>query len=354
MKKIIIFINVILLPLLSFGQLECILQSSGGHVVTPIQEKSGNYTPKVVRVNIHYTLRTNGTGNFTETGDGLGNSLNGYQFARDMIAASNSYQATNPQMNLHTPPNTSTSNPDKKYTYVLEAVYFIRNDTFFNYQSISSSNYPSIGKHRDSLVNIFIIGEQDGGAHVLGSSLSHNSKVKFTEISGAYKRYVEYLNNVHPNDQYGYVTGSTAKTIIHEVGHLLGLNHTMLYPGGGYCPNTPNTTCGDNCNDTPTRYQAYTTTGIDPSNSNCWNGGISYCSNNMMDYNNQAAMTTCQLDIVHGGLNGGMTSYSQCAALYDDLSICDLGYPYLVWTLDGFFLPRICTNFTNYSLRKNI
>lgn len=105
----------------------------------------------------------------------------------------------------------------------------------------------------------------------------------------------------------------------------------MLYPGGGYCPNTPNTTCGDNCNDTPTRYQAYTTNGIDPSNSNCWNGGISYCSNNMMDYNNQAAMTTCQLDIVHGGLNGGMTSYSQCSALYNDLSICDLGYPYIVY-----------------------
>lgn len=186
---------------------------------------------KVVRVNIHYTLRANGTGNFTETGDGLGNSLNGYQFARDMIAASNSYQATNPKMNLHTPPNTSTPNPDKKYTYVLEAVYFLRNNTFFNYQSINGNNYTSIGKHRDSLVNIFIIGEQDGGAHVLGSSLSHNSKVEFTEMSGVYKRYVEYLNNVHPNDQYDYVTGSAAKTIIHEVGHLLGLNHTMLYPG---------------------------------------------------------------------------------------------------------------------------
>jgi hypothetical protein len=343
MKTIIIIIGGFLIPFVAVGQLNCIISAPAEIELSPSQKSGGNYTHKVIRVNIHYTLKTNGTGNFTETGDGQGNSLNGYQFAKDMIRDANNYQTTNPPMNLHTPPNTSTPNPDKEYEYILEAVYFHRNDYFYNYSSINSLNYQTIGEHTDSLVNVFIIGQLNGGSHVLGSSMSHTSKNKFTELSGVYKRYLEYLNNIHPGDSYVFVTGSSAKTIIHEIGHLLGLNHTMLYSNGAYCPNISSTTCGDNCADTPTRYQAYTTNGIDPNNSNCWNASLSYCSNNMMDYNNVAALTTCQLDIIHAGLDGGMASYKQCSAVYDDLNICNLGYPYVVYNGQNVTLGQ-CTS----------
>ncbi len=211
MKSIIIIIGGLLMSFVAEGQLNCIISDPAEIELSPSLKSGGNYTHKVIRVNIHYTLKTNGTGNFTETGDGQGNSLNGYQVAKDMISSANSYQATNPQMNLHTPPNTSTPNPNKEYEYILEAVYFHRNDYFYNYSSISSSNYQTIGEHTDSLINVFIIGELNGGSHVLGSSMSHTSKNKFTELSGVYKRYLEYLSNIPPGDNYSFVTGSAAK-----------------------------------------------------------------------------------------------------------------------------------------------
>ena len=54
---------------------------------------------KYVRVNIHYILRSDGTGNFRPNDDGWGNSnFTGYDFAEDVIIESNRQLAQNNQM----------------------------------------------------------------------------------------------------------------------------------------------------------------------------------------------------------------------------------------------------------------
>lgn len=71
--------------------------------------------------------------------------------------------------------------------------------------------------------------------------------------------------------------------VAHELGHILGLNHTAF----------PTAPINDGCDDTPTY----------PVNTNCWNGP--QCSNNIMDYNADCnALTACQLAHIHHYLHG--------------------------------------------------
>ena len=84
---------------------------------------------EIVRVNMHFMLKSNGTGNFNALNDGQGNPLSGYQFANDLVNAMNARQY-NVQMKL--PPNNTTAVLNKNYLYVLDAVYFVANDAYYN------------------------------------------------------------------------------------------------------------------------------------------------------------------------------------------------------------------------------
>lgn len=341
--KQLVFLFLMLLSTLTFGQsVLCITEEN-----TKWKEECQNLlrnpgditTVEVLRINIHYTLKTNGTGNFTETGDNQGNSLTGYQFAKDVVNLMNQYQLSNVQMTL--PPNNTTPNPSKNYYYVLEAIYFHRDN---NYHVFSNSGYSvwNLREHSDSVVNVFYSGSPVGnnannndkvGGYVLSSSLNHNSKVKYTEIGSVYTRYVNYLNRVASGqtDNYSWVLDAVARTTEHEIGHLLGMSHTVSFGNGTPCPNSSTSICGDGCGDTPSVYEMMNTFNS-PTHPHCgWINTPPWCSNNMMDYGNASAMTTCQLEIVHTALEGGMLSYNQCAAMYDDLNICNLGFPYIAY-----------------------
>jgi hypothetical protein len=287
------------------------------------ESRSGNPSIHYVRVNVHYMLRTDGSGNFTEEDDNDGDSeYSGYVHATELIEACNSRQTWNQLMSI--PANNTTPNDPKNYFYILDAVYFHRDNNTYTYQAITSSNYPTLGQKTDNVINVFLsnnLGSGNGSGYA--SSLSQTSKRKYTENRNMWHSYLDWKQNQYPKD---WMWHGQATQIIHELGHLFGLSHTVRYNGGSLCPTSPNTICDDGCSDTPTAWDMFAATGQHPA---CgWNvqtAGV--CTSNLMDYTGGNSLTPCQLNIIHHGLNNGMRSYTACDAVINDLSICNLAYP---------------------------
>ena len=139
---------------------------------------------KVIRLNIHFMLRTNGTGNFTETTDGDGRTwYNGYTYANELIDRMNIRNDYNEQMNI--PTGNTTPILNKNFHYVLDAIYFRRNDATFNFDINYSNCYTVYGEDRNNVVNIFLSYCPSNNNYCsssgYASSLDYNSKIKFTE-----------------------------------------------------------------------------------------------------------------------------------------------------------------------------
>jgi hypothetical protein len=292
---------------------------------------------RTVRVNYHFILRSNGTGSFTETGDNLGNSLTGYQFAKDLNSALNYSLSYNAQM--HIPPNNNIPNNTPNYNYVIDAVYFHKNDNWFNFGS-GGLIYDAVGADKTAVMNIILT----ESSSIIGyaSTVSHTpTDPRYTENGGFYKRYLDFINHVFPGDQYSWVINGYAQ-IGHELGHLQGLDHTVLYPYAPPCPTLAHDgfvdpSCGDGCDDTPSAW--HITDVLQNGQPSAQHPGRcgwdwqrnKWCSNNMMDYTGQNALTPCQLGIVHGGLNNGLRNFATCEAVKTDQTICDLGFPKLAY-----------------------
>ncbi len=285
-----------------------------------------NYIPdeftdiKYVKVNIHFMLLEEGTtgypGNFTETYDGvdINNNYNGYDYANDLIDMANYRLSLNQQMNL--PPENNTSVLEKKYRYILDAVYFHRNNSYYYFPSYPMGLY---GENKGAVVNVFF-NNADGNS---GGGHANMSGDRYTEIKGAWEGYSFVLND--PNYSLDDNLWVVAFTINHEIGHNLGLLHTIRFSSGPCC-----NTCDDGCDDTPIR-QEMLNLGFDPC---CgWGGGsISTCSNNMMDYSGSGALTPCQLGKIHYTLMYSMENYlikDYCN--YDLNQTIYISEPNIVW-----------------------
>jgi len=121
--------------------------------------------PKIVNVIVHFILRSNGTGNFNETGDGLGGSYNGYQRAEDLITNANALWANNQQMYL--PLGNSTPIENTRVRYVLKGTYFHRSDKHYNGTGLFDfSINNSYGVDRSTTMNIYLIPPSDGASGV--------------------------------------------------------------------------------------------------------------------------------------------------------------------------------------------
>lgn len=290
---------------------------------------------KIVRVNFHFMLKSDGTGNFNEKNDGSGRNFSGYDYARRMLYFMNAQCIQNVQLNI--PAGNTIPVRNKNYRYVLDAVYFWRSDSTYLYKTI---DYARLGRDKDSVLNVFL----SHGTDVLGgyaSDVSTTSHYKFTE-NRSY--WYSYRGNLKNGDTTAGIWTHALNTS-HELGHLLGLRHTVLRPGGGACPGgckggKIDPACDDGCEDTPSAWEILESNECTTHPGCGWSGGITGkkdCSNNLMDYTGMFALSPCQIDKIHRGLENGLGSYLQSSALKRDLSLPDIGYPKL-----SYFGQNVC------------
>jgi len=290
---------------------------------------------KQVRINIHYMLKSDNTGNFRMEDDGDGRtSYDGYKFAFDLTQWMNNNCAFNEKLNI--PTGNTISVLDKNYSFILDAVYFVPDNATY-YYPLPASTAISISKNMDSVLNIFLT-HKDNVFKCSGHALTTdpNSKVKFTENRVYW--YV-YKGNRATNAPFDWFMHSAGHNTLHELTHLLGLHHTVLHPNSTPCAGIPedficlnDPLCEDGCEDTPSAYEVMLSNGCNKHPQCGWlssNGDPTDidCSNNLMDYAGTVALSPCQINTIHANLEGGMKTYLLCAAVEEDVSYCDIGYP---------------------------
>ncbi len=293
---------------------------------------------KTIRVNYHFMLKSDGTGNFNEVTDGDGRLFSGYDWAQKQVLQMNQQSDQNIQMKI--PLGNTLPVLNKNYNYVLDAVYFWRDDNTF-YYSQAENAYTIYGQNKGSVMNV-IIAETTGSTGVGGAA---NSTAIAIPITGVLHKYIKMQNEWDAYlDQWntlGYFLGwAQALTTSHEFGHLLGLNHTVLYGNGVACPvgcPLPGYTyvqgpivssCGDNIVDTPTAWDITSSNNCTehPGIFNAATNGL-YFSNNLMDYSNNLGLSPNQIEYIHNGLELGNRAFTSCNAVANDLTLCDVGYP---------------------------
>ena len=242
---------------------------------------------KTIRVNVHFILRSNGTGNFSETTNIFGNSSgeNGYWLANVLINTANNYLSNNLQMTQQLSYN-SIPVEDINYGYKLNGVFFHRNDSFYEcYYSPSS-----LVQNSGSVINVFLFAGNDG-----------HGAAGFDRcwLGGMHQAYSDYIDNTNL-----WFIQKDANPLNHEIGHILSLDHPKR-SSIGLESVIGGTQYVDNCDDTPTFMELINDGYTNPYQ---WCNGEH--SNNLMDYScNQRALTPCQINQVHSYIETSFSDY---------------------------------------------
>lgn len=272
---------------------------------------------KHVKVNIHYLLKDDGSGNFHETGDGWGNPYyTGFDYAEDMIDSINVELDVNPGIpgGMQVLPYDYTIT-DFGFRFVLAGVYFHRNtslyDTYdlgYDLDNAGSSLWNMSGtsqagylRNENEEINIFIL-----------SSPSFGNTGVFQGVAGLGGKYCHVFNswltykyghqNWGPGTPPSELHRFEARTIAHELGHNLNLGHAYLWDG---IDDTKQ--LGYSC-------WTHTATG----NCSDWNN----ITNNLLDYNgyDDYSLTPMQITKVRTHLNTTKSQYVQ------QCSNCDVAH----------------------------
>jgi hypothetical protein len=220
-------------------------------------------------------LRTDGTGNFTSTDDGNGNSYpNGYDYASLVINDINSDLMANNPMTL--PFGNTTSVEPIQFQLILypnlsEGVHFHEVDDAEYFYSSSFANWKgNFSVYGEDVIDIYLCGSPTQTTDLKGIAEFFANGYDEIKLYDAWRSY--------NNGNYIWGWWDFARLLNHELGHLLGLRHSWN-SNDSYLTNL-------DCSDTP-------------SHSNCWSPSPP-CSNNVMDYNVlKSSFTPCQLGIIH-------------------------------------------------------
>jgi Secretion system C-terminal sorting domain/Pregnancy-associated plasma protein-A len=303
---------------------------------------------KFIKVNVQFILRSDGTGNYSETSDGLGGPVNGYQAAYELIKTANLLMANNPQ--VYQPLNNTTPALATRIQYQLQGVHFIRNTTLYNEPSgaflLNFDLIPHL-VNENSEINIFIAGGPVGfSAAVQRTGRLFTSPFDTDPIMLLGEQMWSSFNQGFTKPVYFQSTPLLykyfyyAQNINHEMGHLLNLHHVFQqdfcnnvacppYPASNpiFCSSDP-----DACTDTHTFCPRSNFEPIPPqtnpfNNTSC---PTAFCSNTFMDYSlNHFAVTPCQITRMHTEIQTtiGMNYYDcSCPTLSAAFSLANGNY----------------------------
>jgi len=260
---------------------------------------------KIIRVMVHFPLKTDGTGNFTETTNcyGANSPYTGYWFADKFIEVANERLNNNIEMSQQLSYRSIPVEPIK-LQFNLSGVMFHRDSPLFNSRSISKMAGFVDANYRDVAIHAFVYPDGYGsGATFLDYDVMWSN--------GSIQGYEDFLANGNTGFGNGYVA-----TAVHEIGHCLELLHPKRTNGGNCCTNDASS-CLDDCDDTPTYLELL----LDGYTNPCTFYGNGY-SNNVMDYNPIAqAWTPCQINIVHNNIANGREILYPCYFLNNTANI---------------------------------
>jgi hypothetical protein len=246
-----------------------------------------------IKVNFHFIAKEDPfyPMNFTATWDGVDadNNYTGYDFANGVIQTVNSRLATNTQMNLL--PGNSTEVIDRKYRLILSGVHFWESNQYWGSYNLANL-MNNFGVNPGEEINIFFQSHELNGNGITGGA-ANTAGNRRCLIKGCWNSYAEF------NDPSYWLS---AYEVMHETGHNFTLLHTMRLSGG-----TCNQNWDDGFTDTPTQGQVLAMGLPDPCCPSAYTS--STCSNNMMDYSTEDAITPQQLAKIHYSFTHDMLKY---------------------------------------------
>ncbi len=276
-------------------------------------------TPQIynIRVNIHYILLDNGTGNFTETNDPFNSNVgyNGYKFASVIFEFMNKRLANNQLMNFQ--PTPSVTALPISHRYILNGVYFWRStDAYDNHSSDLVYLKNNYAKDIGYAINVFFVKNTTPPTGGAGAAYLNDDICFVRGQDEVFRRYL--LSGEKENFSVFW------DVMNHEILHNLSLSHTIREPYGACCLSNTTGLCDDGCSDTPTYPEIVAKY---PGNTNicgwCWTSNWQTFSNNMMDYScEETALTPCQINKVNSNILYSKPCFLTCALSTPNIDIC--------------------------------
>jgi hypothetical protein len=307
-------------------------------------KSGGECDKKLVKLAIYYIQDRWGRKNFTATDDGMGDTkYTGKHFAEDMVAELNRRYAANGKLRI--PPNNSIPINHKDIQFVIDGIYYLRNDFLNKYRDTQRVGNTYITRETvfnyniDSFFNVNAV-NKDSTLIILIQGCGTNARVDSTKpigwrfdiglggggvsmgyffFSETYGHYYSYA--ISGKHNFLGMIGNTAGLWSHEIGHNLSLNHTVINLSGSIAPNDFCPTMKTNgyidpdCDDglpnseTPSAWYIMDTLNspVNPADRSVSPSAFAYrfISNNGMDYGSDEkfALSPMQINLMHEHLD---------------------------------------------------